>query len=230
MAKATKKEEVMFDFEETKEEPKKATPKKTTATKTTPKKTTVKATPKVEEVKEEVVEEVVEKPVEADRPKTIRNIKKSKFDEKDLVPCKSVTSGGLNFIGASGKKVRFENYGMVEYVEYGDLRREAQSANPTNFLFYPRFVVLDPEFVEEFPKLDEFYSKFYADEGDFERILSLPNDQLKDAIEKLPKGCKECIKGMVATRVDDGSLDSAQRIKIFDEIFGTNLFLMLANN
>ena len=95
MAKATKKEEVMFDFEETKEEPKKATPKKTTATKTTPKKTTVKATPKVEEVKEEVVEEVVEKPVEADRPKTIRNIKKSKFDEKDLVPCKSVTSGGL---------------------------------------------------------------------------------------------------------------------------------------
>ena len=30
MAKATKKEEVMFDFEETKEEPKKATPKKTT--------------------------------------------------------------------------------------------------------------------------------------------------------------------------------------------------------
>lgn len=213
MAK-TKKEEVMFDFGE-------ETPKKTRTRK-----------PVIEEpeVVEEVVEEkpVVEKVVE--KPKTIRNTKTSKFSAKDLIPCKSVTSGGLNFIGNSGNKVRFENYGLVEYIEYEDLRREAQSANPTNFLFYPRFIVIDPDFVEEFPKLEEFYSQFYSDNGDFEDILNLPKDEMVKAIEKLPKGCKECLKGIVATKIDNGELDSVQKIKTLDEIFKTNMLLMIANN
>lgn len=209
MAKAKKEEAVMFDFtDEVKEEPKKTAPKKTA-----PK----KAEPKVEEP-------VVEK------PKAIRNVKSSKFDDKDLIPCKSVTSGGLSFIGISGTKYRFANYGVVEYIAYGDLRREAQSANPTNYLFYPRFIVVDPEFVEEFPKLEEFYSKFYTDEGDFEEILNLPEGQMVEAIEKLPKGCKECLKGIVATKLEDGEIDSVQKIKLLDRVFGTNMLLKIAND
>lgn len=176
------------------------------------------------EIKEETRVEEVEKPV-----KPVKKVKaESKFSDKDLIPCKSVTSGGLNFIGFSGTKYRFEDYGMVEYIAYEDLRREAQSANPTNYLFYPRFVVEDPEFVEEFPKLEEFYGNFYS--GDFENIINMPNNQMKETIEKLPKGCKECIKGMVATKIDNGSLDSVAKIKTLDEIFGTNMLLMLANN
>lgn len=200
MAKS-KKEEVMFDFDET---PKKSVSKKTE-----------------EPVKEEKKEV---------KPKTIKNVKESKFNDKDLIPCKSVTSGGLSFIGASGNKVRFEDYGMVEYVEYGDLRREAQSANPTNYLFYPRFIVLDSDFIEEFPKLEEFYNKFYTDEGDFEAILEMDNAQMIEAIEKLPKGCKECLKGIVSTKIDAGELDSVQKIKVLDGIFKTNMLLTLANN
>ena len=217
MAKAKQKEEVMFDFveEETK-------PKKTVA-----KKAPVK---KVVEPKEEIVEEEIVEEVPVEKPKTIRNVKSSKFNETDLIPCKSMTSGGLNFIGNSGKKVRFEDFGMVEYVEYGDLRREAQSANPTNYLYYPRFIVLDPDFVEEFPKLEELYNTIYTENGDFERIIDLPKDEMKEAIDKLPKGCKECLKGIVATKLDNGSLDSVSKIKMLDEAFGTQMLLMLANN
>ena len=224
MAKA-KSNEVMFDFEETKAEVKKAPAKKAPAKKPTPK-AEVK-----EEVKAEAEPEVVEikeEPVE--KPKTIKATRKSKFEDGDLIPCKSVTSGGLNFIGTSGKKVRFADYGAVEYVEYGDLRREAQIANQTNYLYYPRFIVLDPEFVEEFPKLEEFYSQWYSDEGDFEKILELPKKQMIEAIEKLPKGCKECLKGIVSTKLDDGTLDSVQKIKMLDEVFGTNMLITLANN
>ena len=109
MAK-TKSNEVMFDFEETKAEVKKTPAKKAPAKKPTP-----KAEPK-EEVKVEVeAVEVKEEPVE--KPKTIKAVRKSKFEDGDLIPCKSVTSGGLNFIGTSGKKVRFADYGAVEYVE-----------------------------------------------------------------------------------------------------------------
>lgn len=214
MAKATKKEAITLDFEETKVEPKKPQRK--------PRVVESKVEEKIEEPKEEIKVE--------EKPKAIRNVKSSKFSDKDLIPCKSVTSGGLNFIGNSGNKVRFEDYGMIEYIEYGDLRREAQSANPNNYLFYPRFVVVDSEFVEEFPKLEEFYSKFYTEQGDFEEILDLPQERMVEEINKLPKGCKECIKGIVATKIDDGSIDSVQKIKVLDKVFGTNMLLMLANN
>ena len=65
---------------------------------------------------------------------------------------------------------------------------------------------------------------------DFENILNLPKEQMKEAIDKLPKGCKECIKGIIATHIDEGSLDSVAKIKMLDEIFGTNMLLMIANN
>lgn len=205
MARAKKQEDL---FAEIKEAPKKA-----------------KAEPKIEEPK---IEEIKEEP----KPVKKATYKKpeSKFTDNDLIPCKSVTSGGLNFIGNSGTKYRWENYGMIEYVSYADLRREAQSANTTNYLFYPRFIVVDADFVEEFPKLEEFYSKFYQEGGDFEDILNLPKEQMKEAIDKLPKGCRECLKGIVATKIDEGTLDSVAKIKVFDEIFGTNMLLMIANN
>ena len=174
MAKS-KKEEVMFDFDET---PKKSVSKKTE-----------------EPVKEEKKEV---------KPKTIKNVKESKFNDKDLIPCKSVTSGGLSFIGASGNKVRFEDYGMVEYVEYGDLRREAQSANPTNYLFYPRFIVLDSDFIEEFPKLEEFYNKFYTDEGDFEAILEMALIVLNK--ENFKKSFKQKWEKLLAEKIDPTAL------------------------
>lgn len=180
------------------------------------------------EIKEEIQKEQPKK----EQPKKVvrKVVPTSKFTDADLIPCKSVTSGGLSFIGHSGQKYRWGNYGVIEYVAYGDLKREAQSANPTNYLFYPRFIVEDPEFVEEFPKLEEFYSQFYVEDGEFESILNLPEKQMREAIDRLPKGCKECIKGIVATQIDDGVLDSVKKIKILDDIFGTNMLLMLANN
>lgn len=185
---------------------------------------------KSEDLFADIREEVKEEPKKKTAPKTIKNVATSKFDDKDLIPCKSVTSGGLSFIGNSGQKYRWAEYGTVEYVAYGDLRREAQVANPTNYLFYPRFVVIDPSFVEEFPKLEEFYNQFYADNGDFAEILELPKDAMITEIEKLPKGCKEALKGIVATRIDEGTLDSVAKIKMLDEVFGTNMLLMIANN
>ena len=219
MAKAKKTEDDLFAEirEEVKSEPK---PKKTTAK--------PKAEPE-EEVVEEVKEEVKAEPKKQATAKTFQK-PASKFSDKDMIPCKSVTSGGLSFMGNSGTNYRWEDQGVIEYVAYEDLKREAQSANPNNYLYYPRFIVVDADFVEEFPKLEEFYSKFYQDGGDFEAILKLPDVQMAEAISKLPKGCKECIKGIVATQIDEGALDSVKKIKTLDGIFGTNNLLKLASD
>jgi len=221
MAKAKKTEDDLFAEirEEVKSEPK---PTKKAAPKP-------KAEPKEEDVVEEAKEEVKAEPKKQATAKTFQK-PASKFSDKDMIPCKSVTSGGLSYMGNSGTNYRWEDQGVIEYVAYEDLKREAQSANPNNYLYYPRFIVVDADFVEEFPKLEEFYSKFYQEGGDFEAILNLPDNQMTEEIAKLPKGCKECIKGIIATQIDEGTLDSVKKIKTLDEIFGTNNLLKLASN
>ena len=196
--KKTQKEAVTFDLFE--DEPKKEMPKKTT---------TRKAPVKKEEPK--VVEKVVEE--------------KKKYSEDSMIPCKSVTSGKLILIGHSGDVYRWANQGIVEEVSYGDLKRLAQTADKNNHVFYPRFIIEDPEFVAQFPRLKEFYSSF--DDKAVEDILSLPFDEMKVVIEKLPKGIQECIKGTAATMVDNGSLDSVKKVRLLDEVFGTKLSLMI---
>lgn len=180
-----------------------------------------------ETVEETVVEEKVETPKK--KSKAIVKEDTITYKDDDMIPCKSVTSGGLSFIGFSGTKYRFADYGMVEYISYGDLKREAQSVNPLNYLYYPRFVVIDPVFVEKFPKLEDFYNQFYMKDGEFDKILDLPKERMIEEIAKLPKGCKESLKGIVATRLANGTLDSVQKVKALDEIFGTKL-LSLAND
>ena len=65
------------------------------------------------------------------------------------------------------------------------------------------------------------------DTSDLNQILLLPVSQMKTEIAKLPAGAKEAIKGMASTMIDSHALDSVQRIKALDEIFGTNMLLTL---
>ena len=50
---------------------------------------------------------------------------------------------------------------------------------------------------------------------------------MKSAIEQLPSGAKEAIKGIASTMINSHILDSVQKIKVLDEIFGTNMLLTL---
>ena len=67
------------------------------------------------------------------------------------------------------------------------------------------------------------------EDGEFDKILDLPKERMIEEIAKLPRGCKESLKGIVATRLANGTLDSVQKVKALDEIFGTKL-LSLAND
>ena len=55
----------------------------------------------------------------------------------------------------------------------------------------------------------------------------MPTTQMGEYIKALPVGCKNAIKGVAATMIDNGSLDSIQKIKALDEIFETNMLLTL---
>lgn len=172
-------------------------------------------------IEEEVIEETV-----VEQPKAVEPTPK-KFKETELIPCLSVTVGGLHMNGIRSKDLySWVEMGDVVEVEYRDL--VAAIRKRSGFVFKPRFVIQDKDFLAQYPELEDLYGTLYTDE-DIRSILTLPAAQMKEAIEKLPIGVKDAIKGLAMTGIDDGSLDSVSVIKALDEIFGTQMLLKLAS-
>jgi len=153
---------------------------------------------------------------------------KKKFDAHDLINCRSITCGTLLLEGGkSGLIYRWGDIDEEYEVEYQDLIYDVHSTG--SFAKYPRFIVLDEDFVEQ-NGLNEIYERLFS-QGDLKDILlNVPQDQLEAAIAKLPKGAQESIKIMASTMISNGQLDSVKKIQILDKIFGTQMLLHLATN
>lgn len=156
---------------------------------------------------------------------------KKKFNDEDLIPCRSITNGKLIFVGKkSGMVYRWTDYNDVEYVEYRDLLFAVRNTNDNSIIYRPRFIIMDEDFIAENKKLAEFYKNIYTTTEFEELVMDCSVNQLIATVKQLPEGAKECLKGVVSTMISDGRLDSVKKIKVFDEIFDTNMLLMLANS
>jgi len=177
---------------------------------TSMRKTTTTSKTKTEEVKEQSVKE--------------RRV----FDKEDLIPCRSITFGELLMVGAKTKFVyKWADYDDVQDVEYQDLIYDVKIPGGS-YSRFPRFVVIDDDFLEQNPVLDEVYSKIYS-KSDIRKILDLSPNELKKTVEGLPKGVKDSLKTMVATMITNGSFDSMNKIKILDELLDTQMAQTLFN-
>ena len=152
---------------------------------------------------------------------------KKKFDKEDTITCKSITDGLLLVTGdKSGILYRWPDYGATEEVEYQDLVYMVRAKNPA--VFKPRFVIENEDFIAEYPELNKLYDTLYSID-DLKDVLKLPVSQMRKMItEQLPVGAVDAIKGLAASMIMNGSLDSTAKIKALDEIFGTHLLLTLA--
>lgn len=150
------------------------------------------------------------------------------YEKEDVIPCKSLTDGLLLVTGErSGILYRWADYGDVEEVEYQDLVYMIRSHKTC--ITYPSFIIQDEEFVSQHPELKELYNSLYSMK-DLTDILNLPVTQMKKAINDLPDGVFETLKGVAASMIMNGTFDSVKKIKVLDEIFDTNLLLTLAQN
>ena len=172
---------------------------------------------------EQVVQDTtlaVNKPNIDDTP-TVR-----KFEQEDLIPCRSMVSGQLFIEGARSKLLyTFADYNDVCDIEYRDLIYMVRTYN-NRFVYEPWIIIEDEDFIAQNPKLAELYESMYTN-SDLIEILNMPTTEMGEYIKALPIGCKNAIKGVTATMIDNGSLDSVQKIKVLDEIFGTNMLLTL---
>ena len=151
-----------------------------------------------------------------------QNAKKT-FKDTDLIRCVSVTVGKLIMIGQKSEdKYVWEGMNAVTDVEYRDLM--AAIRKHSALVFKPRFVIEDKDFLAQNPEIEELYGSLYTPE-DIDKILDLPADKMKDYIEQMPQGAKDALLGIAIQKIDRGRLDSIQRIKVIDDIFGTQMLL-----
>ena len=158
--------------------------------------------------------------------KTNDSSTKKEFGQEDLILCRSMVSGQLFVDGVrSGLLYTFADYNDTCEIEYRDLIYLVRSYKDKT-IYEPRIIIEDEDFIAENPKLAELYESMYT-RGDLMEIINLPIPQMVDTINALPMGCKNALKGITATMIDNGQLDSIQKIKALDEIFETNMLLTL---
>lgn len=146
-----------------------------------------------------------------------------KFDQSDGILCHSIVQGKLYMIGDKTKMLyEWNSYGDESEIEYRDL--VAAVRTKSRYIFEPYFVIDDEDFIEEFPQVKKFYDDNYTID-EIESILSYPVDEMEAAIIALPKGAVESLKHSASIKINNGGIDSIQKIRKLDEIFGTNLML-----
>ena len=164
----------------------------------------------------------------AKKEKEVAETSKRVFKSDDLIPCRSITFGELLMVGNKTKYVyQWADYDDVQDVEYQDLLYDIRIQG-ASFSRYPRFIVLDDDFVEQNPILNEVYAKIYS-VSDLRKVLDLSPSELKKTVSGFPKGVKDSLKTMVATMVSNGTFDSVNKIKVLDEVLETQMFQTLFN-
>lgn len=187
-----------------------------------------------ETVNEIVADEAVVEPVKK-TTKTKPAAKKEQtsarqFAQTDLILCRSVTPGWLGVSGKSGAYYVFNNVGDETEIEYQDLM--ALKSKRSRYLYDPLFVIEDDELLAN-PRWKDI-ATFYEEEvygiDDIDEVLNIPVLKFKSTLQRLPKGLVKALTVEVAHRIEEGTFDSLKKIKIIDEVCGTDFRHILADD
>lgn len=195
-------------------------------------KSTTSKTPTSSEIIESEDNVVVEEEIVVEEEKVAKKVvaKKEprKFEQTDPILCRSVTPGWMAAYGKSGMQYVFSNYGDECEIEYGDLY--ALKNRRSRYLYDPLFIIEDEELLENprWKDLAEFYSDKVYGMDDINYILSVPNNKFKSTLQQLSKGLLKALNVEVAKRIENGSFDSIKKVKIIDEVCGTDFWTMMA--
>ncbi|MCQ2148371.1 MAG: hypothetical protein MJZ16_12800 [Bacteroidales bacterium] len=153
-------------------------------------------------------------------------VEKKKWESEELISCHSIVHGELVYQSKkSGILYDWQDYGDENEVEYQDLLPLYITKSP--LLFKPYFVIDNPELLNEWTKLKDVYAKIYQYE-DIDYVLDLDPESFRAALLTMPDGLKDSLKTAVATRIDSGEFDSLQKIKIMDQVLGTDLLCLVS--
>ena len=200
-----------------------------TMKKTNTKNTTTKSKVENTQIEETIVTDDVEETVEVEQKATskVETVvkEKRKYEATDGIPCRSITPGGLYMEGIKSHILyEWSDNGDVTEVEYQDIVAAIRSN--VSFISKPYLIIEDEDIVAQFPQINKIYESMYSIKDLKEVLTDLSPRDMRATILTLPDGAKESIKHIASQMISNGSLDSVQKIKFLDEIFGTRLMLM----
>lgn len=141
----------------------------------------------------------------------------------EAITCRSVTSGLLLMTGKkTGLLYRWENYGDTAQVEYQDLL--ALKYTHSDYLYRPYFVIQDDTVAETalWEDIKGMAEKTYGI-NNMDTFLSLDGKELQKRLAQMPEGMKSSVAAFAAKKMEGGTLDSLQKIKMLDAVLGTDL-------
>lgn len=152
---------------------------------------------------------------------------KKTYNQDTPIPCRSVQAGTMVFIGPKTQMpYTWYSENDVVYLEYQDLMSAIMSRS--SYVMTPLFIIEDEELIKD-PRCAEIrimYSKI-GDLNNISEILNMSNDDFKNAIMQAPSGIQQSVKSEISTRVANGTFDSVQKIRIVDEVLGTEIAKLL---
>lgn len=173
--------------------------------------------------KSESANQLQQKQLEAVAQKPVQKT----YDQHDLILCRNVSAGWLKMTGKSGIPYVWNATGDLCEVEYGDLwaRKTAKS----EYLYKPYFVIEDEELLEQprWKDLKTFYDEKVYGLDNVDAIINVPSSSIRRVLVELSDGMKNAVAVRAATMIENGSLDSLKKIKIIDEVCGTDLMSVI---
>lgn len=153
---------------------------------------------------------------------------KKEYQPYDLIPCESLVNGTLYYLSPkSNQMYEWANNGDIRDVSYEDLLSMKQSHS--QILYRPCIMIKDAKLLAEprWRDIDTLYKGYdILSLADAEKIIGLDPNSLKKALEKLNPAMRIVICDTATDMIEKGTLDSIQKIKVIDEICGTELYTL----
>lgn len=150
-----------------------------------------------------------------------------KFTSADMIPCVSVTSGVLLMTGKRTNDLyRWVDYEDVVDVAYDDLMQCVK--RNSDYIKHPLFIIKDDDFIAQNATVKKLYDSMYSMEN-LTDVLNDNVDTMRAKIVVMPDNAKNVFIEIASSAIASGELDSVNKIKVIDELFGTDLLMRLAN-
>ena len=141
-----------------------------------------------------------------------------------IIPVMSGVHGILTYSSKKtfGYTVDWDDYGAVEYVEYGELlsmRNTQRSFFEKNWIFIQDTDEYSAKDIYAALAVEKYYKNVIVGE-DLDSLFTMTPDEIKETISTLSDGVKQNIASIAKGKIESGELDSINRIKALEESIG----------
>ena len=186
-------------------------------TKETEKKLTARekaAQKKAEEASTKVEEKVSTKPEPTKRAKRIE------IDRNEMIPCRSTVHGDLIYKSHRTRaKFIWEEFGTTLYLEMGEL--QDMNGSQRRYL-HDGYIVVDDAEAAELLGLTKIYEEV-AHIHSLDDLFDKSAEELLVTLPKLPVGMKSTLATKARELIEDGTLDSINKIRAIETVLGVDL-------